>query len=312
MDRLRLMETFVAVAKQGSYTRAAKDLALTRAMVSKRVSDLEAALGVRLLNRNAHRVGTTAAGEDYLKDCIALLDQVSLIEDRLIGKHSAPQGDLKILASKTLGDILLAPIVADFCRDYPAISLRLLLRDMPTHGVDLVSEGFDLAVRTMPSGDSSLIARPIARLRRVLVAAPDYIARSGAVTCPRDLLTRNCLNPNDSRRAAWRFAGPGGAEVLTVSGTPQVNSTSVVRQAVLKGLGIALLSEFAVAGDLERGALIRVLPERALDGRILYAVFQPDRHRPFRIKVFVDYLSKRMSALSYAEPIAPLRSRQKT
>lgn len=301
MDRFRLMETYVAVAKRGSYTQAAKDLGLTRAMVSKRVADLESALGIRLLNRNAHRVSATAAGLDYLTSCVSLLDQVTRVEDQLVDKHAAPQGELKILASKTLGELVLAPIVAEFCTDYPKIHVRLLLRDMAPHGMDLVSEGFDIALRTLPVSNSSLIARPIIRLRRALVAAPAYLARAGKPSSPGDLVDHNCLHPNDSLRATWRFTTPAGKVSIAVSGRPQANSSAVVRHAALSGLGIAMLSEFIVADDLASGALVRVLPEAATDQRMLYCVYQRDQHQPFRVRAFVDYVTQRMKTFRWTD-----------
>lgn len=301
MDRFRLMETYVAVAKRGSYTQAAKDLGLTRAMVSKRVSDLESALGIRLLNRNAHRVSATAAGLDYLTSCVSLLDQVTRIEDQLVGKHAAPQGELKILASKTLGDLVLAPVVAAFCADYPRINVRLLLRDMAPHGMDIVSEGFDIALRTLPVSNSSLIAKPIIRLRRALVASPAYLARVGQPSSPEDLVNHNCLHPNDSPRATWRFTTNAGRVSIAVSGRPQANSSAVVRHAALSGLGIAMLSEFIIAEDLMSGALVKVLPEAMTDHRMLYCVYQRDQHQPFRVKVFLDYLTQRMKTFRWAD-----------
>ena len=301
MDRFRLMETYVAVAKRGSYTQAAKDLGLTRAMVSKRVSDLESALGIRLLNRNAHRVSTTAAGLDYLASCVSLLDQVSRIEDQLVDKHAAPQGELKILASKTLGDLVLAPIVGEFCAEYPKINVRLLLRDMAPHGMDLISEGFDIALRTLPVSNSSLIAKPIVRLRRALVASPAYLARAGKPGAPEDLANHNCLHPNDSLRATWKFTTKAGKLSIAVSGRPQANSSAVVRHAALSGLGIALLSEFIIAEDLARGALVKVLPEAMTDHRMLYCVYQKDQHQPFRVKAFLDHVTRRMKTFRWAD-----------
>jgi DNA-binding transcriptional LysR family regulator len=300
MDRLKLMETYTTVVKRGSYTRAAKDLGVTRAMVSKRIQDLEGALNVKLLNRNTHRLSPTPTGTDYYENCVSLLADMHALEERMQAKRAVPRGELKILSSKTFSETMLGPIVSEFCRLYPGISVHIALRDRDTtpHGMDLVTGGFDMAVRTLPARDSALIARPIVGLPRVLVASPDYLARSGTPRSPADLAKHSCLDPSGAAHSNWNFQGPKGPTSVRVSGTLRANSSIVVRHGALNGLGIAILRDYLIAENLSDGSLVRVLEDYAIDERTLYVVYQKDRYQPARVRLFIDYLTSRMKAFS--------------
>jgi DNA-binding transcriptional LysR family regulator len=300
MDRLRLMETYAAVVKLGSYTRAAKELGVTRAMVSKRVQDLEAALNVKLLNRNTHRLSPTMTGADYYENCVSLLAEMSALEERMQARRSVPRGEIKILSSKTFSETVLGPVVGEFCRGHPGISVHIALRDRAEspHGTDLVTGGFDLAIRTLPARDSALVARPIIGLPRVLVAAPEYLAASGVPRTPADLAKHSCLDPSGAAHSTWSFQGPKGRSAVRISGTLRANSSLVVRHAALRGLGIALLREYLVIDDVATGALVRVLDDHAIDERTLYVVYQRDRYQPARVRLFIDFFTSRMKAFS--------------
>jgi DNA-binding transcriptional LysR family regulator len=324
MDRFKLMETFAAVVAAGSYTRAARELGVTRAMVSKRVQDLEAALDVKLLNRNTHGLSLTATGADYFESCRSLLTGVRDLEERMQERRTEPRGEIKVLSSKTFGETVLSPIVAEFCKLHPKVVVHLTLADRdPIHqGTELVAGGFDMAVRSLPVRDSTLVARPIANSPRILVAAPDYLARNGTPAKPSDLTKHSCLDPGGNLHADWRFGGPeagppylkksalkraGGPEAgppylkragaktaVRVSGAPRINSSLGIRQAALHGLGIAILREYLVAGDLDEGRLVKVLEDHPVDDRKLYVVYQRDRHRPLRMKLFIDFITQRI------------------
>lgn len=316
MDRLRLMETYAAVVRLGSFTRAAAELGVTRAMVSRRMQDLEAALNVRLLNRDTHRLSVTAAGADYYESSLALLAEMHALEERMQAKRASPRGEIKVLSTKTFSETVLGPIVSDFCREYPNITVQITLRDRDTapRGMDIVSNGFDLAIRTLPVRDSSLVARPIVGLRRVLVAAPDYLARSGEPRLPADLGRHNCLDPSGAPHATWGFVGPSGPATVRVTGTLRANSSLIVRDAALKGLGIAILREYLVIDDLNDGGLVKVLDGYTIDERTLYVVYQRDRYQPIRVKLFIDYLSERMKTLlaewqPLSDPVRPMLTR---
>ena len=311
MDRFKLMETFAAVVKQGSYTRAARELGVTRAMVSKRIQDLETALNAKLLNRNTHGLSPTATGADYHESCVALLAELHALEERTQAEHAAPRGELRILSTRSFAEMILAPVVADFCGLYPNISVHIALRDRETapHGMDPAAGGFDLAVRTLPVRDSSLVARAIASLPRILVAAPDYLVRAGMPQSPGDLSRHNCLDPAGAGHHGWTFLGPAGRVSIRVSGTPSANSSAVIRQAALKGLGIAKLSEYLVVDNLKGGSLVRVLDDYALEERKLYVVYQRARYQPLRMRLFIDYLASHMADYFEGRAAQPAASR---
>lgn len=300
MDRLKLMETYATVVKLGSYTRAAKELGVTRAMISKRIQDLEGALNVKLLNRNTHRLSPTMTGTDYYENCVSLLADMHALEERMQAKRAVPRGEIKILSSKTFSETMLGPIVSEFCRIHPGISVHIALRDRDTapHGMDVVTGGFDLAIRTLPARDSALIARPIVGLPRVLVASPDYLAQHGAPRTPAELAKHSCLDPSGAAHSTWSFQGPKGRTAVRISGTLRANSSIVVRHGALNGLGIAILREYLVADSLNDGALVRVLDDYAIDERTLYVVYQKDRYQPARVRLFIDYFTGRMKTFS--------------
>jgi DNA-binding transcriptional LysR family regulator len=300
MDRLKLMETYTAVVKLGSYTRAAKELGVTRAMVSKRIQDLESALAVKLLNRNTHRLSPTMSGMDYYDNCVTLLAEMHALEERMQAKRAVLRGELKILSSKTFSETVLGLIVAEFCRMHPGISIHITLRDRDEtpNGLDLTTGGFDLAVRTLPARDSSIIARPIVGMPRILVASPDYLARAGTPRTPADLSKHSCLDPSGAVHSNWTFLGPKGRTSVRISGVLHANSSLVVRHGALNGLGIAILREYLVAEHLGDGALVRVLEDYKIDERTLYVVYQKDRFQPARVRLFIDYLTSRMKELS--------------
>ncbi len=299
MDRFKLMETYAAVVRSGSYTRAASELGVTRAMVSRRIQDLESNLGARLLNRNTHGVAVTGIGADYYESCTALLADLQSIEERTRINVAVPRGALHILATKTFGEMVLAPVVADFCALYPDIDLHVTLGE---GGMDPFSSGFDLAIRTLPVRDASLVARAIVSLPRILVAAPDYLARHGTPASPGELTRHNCLDPSGAAQSTWEFHGPEGRKAVRVAGTPRANTSTIVRHAALKGLGIAILREYLVFDDLRAGTLVRLLDNYRLDRRALYVVRPKDRHPPARMRLFIDYLSERMK--DYAKDLS--------
>lgn len=293
MDRFRLMESFVTVVRLGSFTQAAKELGITRAMASKRVQLLEAELGVRLLNRNTHGLSTTGAGAEYFERAANLLAEVAELDARMQSVASEPAGELRILSSKTFGETILAPVVSDFCRAYPQVAVHLTLRDresMP-HGLDPVGGGFDMAIRTLPTRNSALLARAIFDLPRVVVAAPDYLARHGEPRRPGDLTAHNCLDPCGASHYTWVFRGRDGRESVRVGGTPSANNSAVIRHAALRGQGIAMLGEYLVSEHLGDGTLVPLLRDHALDPRKLYVVFQRDRYRSVRTRAFIDFLT---------------------
>lgn len=292
MDRFKLMTTYESVVRLGGYTPAAKELGVTRAMVSKRILELERVLNVRLLNRTTQRIGTTTAGVDYYNSCLSVLADVRAIEERLVARRRDAKGELRILSSKTLGEIILAPILARFCSKYPGIRPHLVLRDLGSDEQDLISRGFDLSVRPQDVKITSLVAKPIIALPRVAVAARSYLERNSAPATPADLKNHNCLTPNGENRSDWEFLGPEGRVTVHVSGTFKSSSNTVIRHAALCGVGIALVGEYVVEADIKAGRLVKVLDGYTVPERMLYVLYQKDRYQPLRTRLFIDYLSE--------------------
>lgn len=301
MDRFKLMATYESVVRLGGYTPAARELGVTRAMVSKRILELERVLNTKLLNRTTQRVGTTAAGVDYYNSCVAVLADVRSIEERLMTRRRDVKGELRILSSKTLGEIILAPVLARFCGEYPGIRPHVVMRDSGSDEHDLISRGFDLSIRPQQVNIASLVAKPIIALPRVLVTAPSYIERNGEPETPDDLVNHNCLTPNGENHYVWEFLGSGGRRTtVPVTGTIKSSNNSFIKHAALQGLGIALMNEYVVETDIKAGRLTKVLDRYTLPERMLHVLYQKDRYQSLRARLFIDYLSKHLKSAQAA------------
>lgn len=292
MDRFKLMATYESVVRLASYTAAARELGVTRAMVSKRILELERILSVRLLHRTTQRLGTTPDGADYYKSCVSVLADIRAMEERLVARRKDAKGELRILSSKTLGEIILAPILARFCNDYPEIRPNLVLRHSGSNEDDFISRGFDISIRPQDVKIASLVAKPIISLPRVVVAAPSYIERHGVPTTPEDLQHHNCLTPHGESDYDWEFTCPDGPAKVHVAGTLKSTSNTVIRHATLRGVGIALLGKYVIEPDIKAGRLVTVLDGYAISPRTLHVVYQRGRNVPLRTKLFVEYLSR--------------------
>jgi DNA-binding transcriptional LysR family regulator len=291
------MESYALVVKLGSFTRAAKELHATRAMVSKRIKELEAYLGVKLINRNTHGLNVTASGADYYENCVPLLSDIRGLNQQMQDKRASLKGEIKLFTNKTFAETVLSPIVCEFCLMHPEISVQITLinRDTDSYGMHLVSGGYDLAVISFKIDDASYIARPIGQLSQVLVASPAYLARRGVPKSPNDLGLHNCLDPNGNAHSNWELKGSGEKTTVRVSGTLRTNGTLIIRRAAIEGLGIAVLREYLVSDDLRKGSLVRVLEDYEMDKRTVYLVYQKNLYQPLRIKIFMDHLTARMA-----------------
>jgi DNA-binding transcriptional LysR family regulator len=291
MDRLKAIESFVAVAKFASYSKAAKHFGVSRALLSKRISEMEERLGVRLINRNTHRLSLTDAGLSYLANCQTILSEVESAELSLMERRNVARGNLRVLTSKTFGFMHMGGAVAEFMTQHPGIQVSLTARDMSRQSFDLIGEGYDVAVRTMGMNDSTLLARKIARLRWVVVAVPAYLQKHGVPKVPGDLVRHNCLAVNSDEQR-WIFESGGRTEIMRVFGNLRTNISMIVRDAVLQGLGIGLLPEYCIVPELTDGRLIRLLRNHTCEERSLLAIFQKDRHLPLKVRLFVDFLAE--------------------
>ena len=287
------MESFVRVVRSGSFTIAASQLGLSRALVSRHIGSLEAHLGVRLLNRSTRSLNLTEEGRVYLEFCEQILREIESSERAIVRTRTEPVGTLKLSAPKTFGAVYLADAIIAFAKVQPRLRVSLILEDVSfRRSYDFAERGLDLALRISSLRNSSVIERPIAALDWVVCATPDYLARAGRPAIPADLADHACLvhvnvAAND---LIWRFEGPKGRASVKVSGAFFSNSAMALHKAVLADLGTALLPRYCVAGDLAAGVLVALLPRYKVAPRPLLAVYPRASAIPQKVQVFVEFL----------------------
>ena len=291
MDRLQSMEAFVKVVEQGSFAGAAEALNLSRAMVSKHVAALEDRLGVRLLQRTTRRLSLTEVGRAYFDRSRDIIHQLAEAEEAASALQSMPRGTLRINCSTGFGVRHLAPALAAFQAQYPELEVDFTLSDRL---VDIVEDGFDLAIRIGQLQDSSLIARRLAPSRLALCAAPAYLAARGAPDHPSQLAGHNFLRYAYASTQEVPLTGPGGEIVeVAFSGNLVSNNGDALLAAALTGQGIVLLPTFYVGAHLAEGALRTLLPGWKLPQLTIHAVYPVNRHLAAKVRLFVDFLVDR-------------------
>ena len=298
MDRLAAMEAFVRVAETQSFSEAARRLRASKSAISRQVAALEADLGARLFHRTTRSLTLTEAGHGYYQQVsriLADLDEANLSVSRL---QAAPRGRLRVNAPMSFGFLHLAPAIPDFLARYPEVEVDMTMND---RYVDLVDEGFDVAVRIARLDDSSLVARKLAPIRRVICASPAYLALHGVPACPDDLKSHECLSySNVLPVGEWRFVAPDGRPwPVEVHGRLNANNGDALRVAALAGLGLVNQPTFIVGGDLQAGALVSVLTEFIPEDSALHAVYPHSRHLSPKVRAFVDFLALRFGPRPY-------------
>jgi len=282
------MNIFVEVARRGGFTPAARHLGLSRAQVSKAVSRLEQHLGARLLNRTTRQVSLTGTGRVYLERCAAILEDIAELEDIAAQQSVDPAGRLQISAPTSFGILHLKRAIPAYLERYPSVRIALSLTD---RFVDIVAEGFDLAIRIAELEDSSLVSRRLAPSRLVFCATPEYLDRHGEPRVPQDLAIHRCLvYSNDLQPDLWQVRGPAGIESVRVNGPVCADNGDVLRSAALSGLGIAMLPTFIVGADIRAGSLRTVLADYCPPPISINAVFPSRRFLSARVRSFVDFL----------------------
>jgi DNA-binding transcriptional LysR family regulator len=295
MDRLVAMNVFRRVAELKSFTLAAEQLGLSPASVSKYLAGLEAHLGTPLLTRTTRRMSLTDVGRSYYERCARILEEIEDAEAWTTRQRGTPRGLLKVRAPVSLA--ALGGAVAAFLARYPEVRIDLTLNDRFT---DPVEDGYDVALRIAPElPDSSMIARTIAAVPRVLCAAPSYLLRCGTPAGPLDLRSHNCLvYTRGPAPEEWRFTGRAGERVVHIRGSLRCNNSAAVLDALIAGAGIGLLPAFMVADQIRSGTLKAVLPEFTPQARQLYAIF-PNRRQPLpTAREFVHFLAHHFSQCS--------------
>ncbi len=286
-------EVFVTVVESQGFSAAAKRLETTPAAVSRRIKALEERLGVRLLQRTTRKIQLTEAGELYFREVGRLLGDLRAVEQQLEAVNVEPAGELRIVAPMSFGQRRLAPLVTRFALGHPKLRVTLALEDRET---DIVSEGFDLAIRIAYPSDSSLVAKTIGQVPRYFCASPAYLARRGTPNTPRDLLEHECLHYSViSEREEWTFGGPQGGETVVIKAAFCCNNGEVLAEAAMQGLGITLLPDFIVEDALADGRLVRVLEGRERSPLLLSMLYPSRRHVPVKTRSFIDYVVEQLT-----------------
>lgn len=288
MDKLAALRAFVQVAQTGSFTAAAGQLATGPSAITKKIAALEKSLGVRLLNRTTHGVSLTDEGALCLERSARVLEEVDGLEQQLAVRRQGASGQLRVSLPSAMGQVYLLPALPRFFARHPAVSLHL---DYSDSTPDLVEQRLDLAVRIGPPRDARLVARLLARSRRVTCAAPAYLDRHGEPASVDDVRRHACITLLlHGRRRAWRFA-QGEREVSLLPGGPLVvNSGTALREAALGGLGLVQCNSILVAPELRSGRLRAVLPDLGVSSESLYVVYPRNRHAVPRVQEFVRLL----------------------
>mgnify|MGYP003627589928 CR=1 FL=1 len=287
-DRARALEIFAAVADQGSFSAAGRQLGLTPSAVSRAVDRIEERLGVRLLLRTTRALSLTAEGHSYLCAARRILTDLGDAE-QAIADQGAPRGRLRVSAALSHGRLCIVPLLGKFTARYPHILVDISLTDTV---VDIAAGETDIGIRFGPLTDSPLTARKLGESRRVIVASPDYIARHGVPAVPEDLHEHNCLSFNFRRaEPIWPFRRNGEDFVLNVHGGIEANNGETLGQLAADGIGIARVGAFSVAAEIADGRLVPLLEDyNPGDIEEIHAVFVGGTNMPARVRAFVDFL----------------------
>ncbi|PLX36129.1 MAG: LysR family transcriptional regulator [Hyphomicrobiales bacterium] len=289
------LEIFVRVVTAGSMSAAGREVGLSPAVVSKRLRRLEDHLGTRLLQRTTRQIALTEAGQGYYERAVAILAAVEEAEAFVTRRSALVRGTLKISAPTSFGRLHIAPHLGPFLESNPDIAVNLILSD---EFIDIVGEGYDIAVRIGELADSSLVARRLAPVHRVLCATPEYLDKHGTPKTLAELERHVCLAA--AHQDPWRLEGPEGFVSVRASGRIMTNSSEVVREAVMAGLGIALRSTWDIGPELSSGKLKVVLPQYSGSRLVaVFAVYPSRRFLPAKVRVFIDYLAEIYGVMPY-------------
>lgn len=300
MDKFECIRAFTQVVSAGGFAAAAREMGLSRSAVNKLVINLENQLGVQLLQRSTRRVSPTETGLAFYDRCIAILADLSEAELAVSQLQEEPKGTLRINAPMSFGTLHLAAAVTDFMVKYPDLQVQLTLED---RFIDPIQEGFDITVRiASPSDSAALIVHPLVLARRVLCAAPSYLQMHGIPLHPTKLREHCCLHYGHTILGnQWKLLGPDGEHTIGINGILCSNNGEVLREAALKGLGIALLPTFIIGSDLNQETLQIVLPNYHPLEIYVCAIYPANRHLSTKIQLFTQFLKARFGEQPYWE-----------
>lgn len=293
MSHISSMAIFVRVVDVGTFSGAARDLGVSKSHVSKQISQLEDRLGVRLLQRTTRSLTLTEVGRAYHERASQILADIEEAELAITQLHTAPRGTLRLSVPMSFGMSHIAPLLAEFMQRYPKLHVDVSLTD---RRIDLIDEGFDLAVRIGTLGDSSLIARKLAPSGLTVCASPDYLKHHPPLDHPDDLRQHQCLlYAYQTTGMTWPFTGPNGPFSVRVDGRLKANNGDLLREATLAGVGVGLMPDFMVHGDLKNGRLVALLTDWRPRQSAIWAIYPHNRHLSTKVRLFVDFLSEAFS-----------------
>jgi DNA-binding transcriptional LysR family regulator len=291
MDKLESLRAFVKVVQHGGLSAAARDLRLSRSAVSKYLIDLETELGVQLLVRTTRNASPTENGLAYYERVVAILSEIDDADAAVSSLQAEPRGILRVNAPMSFGTLHLGTAIADFMEKYSELKIQLVLSD---ELIDPVREGFDVTLRIADLSSSSLIARKILPAPRVICASPSYLQRRGTPQHPNELREHECLTYGHLATGhQWKLSGPDGDHWIQIPWTLCTNNAEVLRDAAVKGRGLALLPTFIAGDDLQTGALMTVLEEYKAPEISVYVIYSQTKHLSVKIRVFIDFLVQR-------------------
>ncbi|WP_299966185.1 LysR family transcriptional regulator [uncultured Roseobacter sp.] len=289
MDRLSEMEAFATVVDQGGFTDAARKLGISKSAVSKHVSSLEQRLGARLLNRTTRRVSPTEIGLAYYDRARRVLNDAGEADALVTAMQGTPTGVLRISAATDFGVNHLSPVLSEFLADFPEITVNM---ELSNRYVELISEGFDLALRIGELEDSSLRARKLTETNMRMIASPGYFEKYGRPEKIDDLNQHKLLHyTNEASGNVWKLTAPSGEKrQVRTAGWLSVNDGQSLLNAAISGLGIAYLPSFLYADALASGSVVDAIPDLPLDTQGIYAVYPPGRFTQPKVRAFIDFL----------------------
>jgi DNA-binding transcriptional LysR family regulator len=306
MDRLQEMDVFVAVADAGSFAQAAARMRISPPAVTRAIASLEERLGARLFNRTTRSLSLTEVGARFLESSRRLLADIETAEKAAVGETAVPHGHLTVTASVTFGRSALAPVMTAFLNAYPRVTASVFLVDRV---VNLIEEGFDVAVRIAPLPDSSLMARRIGDITRVLVASPDYIAKRGMPQSPGDLklhaiVSFTALMPNRE----WRYVDGKGSNSVALAPRLEINDAVAAIKAAEAGEGVTIALSYMVAEQVREGRLVTVLDAFTPPPVPIHLVHAQSRLVAPKIKAFVGFATPLLRSTLAGLALAPARA----